>query len=159
MSILSPELHPVPRTPPPLPPIPPAPPVKVVAHGSVRLAIAHDAAFQFYYQDLFDALDQRGVELVFFSPLEDKELPANCNGPYLGGGYPEEHAEQLSNNHTMLNSVREFYDSGRPVYAECCGLMYLSQGLHEEEKNWPFVGFCQAGPGCVSDASVLGIWK
>jgi cobyrinic acid a,c-diamide synthase len=124
----------------PLPPIPPAPPVKVVTNGTARLAIARDAAFQFYYQDLFDALEQRGVELVFFSPLEDKELPADCNGLYLGGGYPEEYAEQLSSNLTMLNSVREFCDSDRPVYAECGGLMYLSQGLQEEEKNWPFVG-------------------
>ena len=125
---------------PSLPPIPPAPPVKVIAEGKVRLAIARDAAFQFYYQDLFDALEQRGVELVFFSPVEDKELPADCNGLYLGGGYPEEHTEQLSCNHTMLNSIREFCNSGRPVYAECGGLMYLSQGLQEEEIKWPFVG-------------------
>nr|WP_320049996.1 cobyrinate a,c-diamide synthase [uncultured Desulfuromonas sp.] len=128
------------RKAPSLPPIPPAPPVKVVADGTVRLAIARDAAFQFYYQDLFDALEQRGVELVFFSPLEDKELPSNCNGLYLGGGYPEEHAEQLSINHTMLNSIRDFCNSGRPVYAECGGLMYLSQGLQKGEKSWPFVG-------------------
>ncbi|SDE46047.1 cobyrinate a,c-diamide synthase [Desulfuromonas thiophila] len=125
---------------PSLPPLPPAPPVKVVANGTVRLAIARDAAFQFYYQDLFDALEQRGVQLVFFSPLVDAKLPADCNGLYLGGGYPEEHAEQLSCNHTMLTSIRDFCNSGRPVYAECGGLMYLSQGLQEEEKNWPFVG-------------------
>ncbi|WP_316346778.1 cobyrinate a,c-diamide synthase, partial [Desulfuromonas acetoxidans] len=128
------------RNAPPLPPIPPAPPIKVIANGTVRLAIARDAAFQFYYQDLFDALEQRGVQLVFFSPLEDKELPAGCNGLYLGGGYPEEHAEQLSSNHTMLNSIREFCNSDRPVYTECGGLMYLSQGLQEEEIKWLFVG-------------------
>nr|WP_320113808.1 cobyrinate a,c-diamide synthase [uncultured Desulfuromonas sp.] len=140
----------------PLPRIPPAPPVKVVANGTVRLAIARDAAFQFYYQDLFDALEQRGVELVFFSPLEDKKLPAECNGLYLGGGYPEEHAEQLSSNHTMLNSIRDFCDSGRPVYAECGGLIYLSQGLQEEEKSWPFVGLLPSWTRMCSRRKRLG---
>ncbi|WP_320055976.1 cobyrinate a,c-diamide synthase [Desulfuromonas thiophila] len=128
------------RSAPPLPPITPALPVKVVTNGTVRLAIARDAAFQFYYQDLFDALEQRGVQLVFFSPLDDAKLPSGCNGLYLGGGYPEEYAGQLSSNHTMLNSIRSFCNSDRPVYAECGGLMYLSLGLQEEEKSWPFVG-------------------
>lgn len=141
---------------PSLPPTPPAPPLKVVADGNVRLAIARDAAFQFYYQDLFDALEQRGVELVFFSPLEDKELPSGCNGLYLGGGYPEEYAEQLSSNHTMLNSIREFCDSGRPVYAECGGLMYLSQGLRKEEKSWPFVGILPSWTRMCSRRKRLG---
>ncbi|MFN2288030.1 MAG: cobyrinate a,c-diamide synthase [Chromatocurvus sp.] len=112
--------------------------------GSVRLAIACDAAFQFYYPDLIDALRRRGVQLAFFSPLEDTELPPGCNGLYLGGGYPEEYAEQLSSNHSMLNSVREFCNSGRPVYAECGGLMYLSKGLEDGEKRWGFGGILPA---------------
>jgi len=144
------------RNAPSLPPIPPAPPIKVIANGTVRLAIARDAAFQFYYQDLFDALEQRGVQLVFFSPLEDKELPAGCNGLYLGGGYPEEYAEQLSSNHTMLNSLRDFCNSGRLVYAECGGLMYLSQGLQEEEKSCPFVGILPSWTRMRSQRKRLG---
>jgi len=123
-----------------LPYIAPLPPIKTIADGTVRLAIARDAAFQFYYQDLFDALENSGVEFRFFSPLNETELPAECNGLYLGGGYPEEHSEQLSTNHSMLNSISDFCNSGHPVYAECGGLIYLSQGLQEKERSWPFVG-------------------
>jgi cobyrinic acid a,c-diamide synthase len=132
------------RNAPALPVLSPAPPVEMRADGRVRLAIARDAAFQFYYQDLFDALQKRGVEVLFFSPLEDKTLPADCAGLVLGGGYPEEHAERLCANHSMLNSIRDFCACGRPVYAECGGLMYLSQGLVEDGKTFPMLGILPA---------------
>ncbi|MFW6387321.1 MAG: cobyrinic acid a,c-diamide synthase, partial [Thermodesulfobacteriota bacterium] len=132
------------RNAPALPVPPSAPPVKVSADSRVRLAIARDAAFQFYYQDLFDALEKRGVKILFFSPLEDKALPADCAGLFLGGGYPEEYAGHLSANLSMLNSIRDFYACGSPVYAECGGLMYLSQGLEENEKTFPLLGILPA---------------
>lgn len=129
---------------PALPCIAQLPPIETIAAGTVRLAIARDAAFQFYYQDLFDALGKRGVEVRFFSPLEDEELPADCAGLVLGGGYPEEHAERLCANHSMLNSIRDFCACGRLVYAECGGLMYLSQGLVEDGKTFPMLGILPA---------------
>ncbi len=64
-----------------------------------------------------------------FSPLKDKSLPSGLDGVYFGGGYPEEHADELSKNMSMLNSVRQFASTNRPIYAECGGLMYLSKGI------------------------------
>lgn len=92
---------------------------------SVRLAVARDKAFCFYYEDNLEILAASGAELVFFSPLSDSTLPADCNGIYFGGGYPELHAAQLSTNHTMLKAVREFGYSGGVIYGECGGFMYL----------------------------------
>lgn len=95
----------------------------------IKLAVARDRAFCFYYEDNLDLLREAGAELLFFSPLQDSRLPANIDGIYIGGGYPELHAEQLSQNRSMLNSVRDWAESGRALYAECGGLMYLSKGI------------------------------
>jgi cobyrinic acid a,c-diamide synthase len=96
---------------------------------SVRIAVARDHAFSFYYEDNFDLLRQHGAVLVPFSPAQDASLPANIDALYLGGGYPEIYARQLSDNISMLASIRAFAASGCPVYAECGGLIYLSQRL------------------------------
>ena len=103
-----------------------------------RIGIAQDQAFCFYYTVNLNLLEQAGAELITFSPLKDA-LPENLDGLYIGGGYPELHAEQLVENKGMRNAVAHFCQSGRPVYAECGGLMYLSQGLLENE-TYPFVG-------------------
>lgn len=107
----------------------------------VRLGIARDGAFHFYYQDLFDELERRGGILHFFSPLADRRLPAGIQGLIIGGGYPEEYAEELAANRDMLSGVREFVRSGRPVYAECGGLMYLSGGIEATDgRRYPLAG-------------------
>lgn len=94
-----------------------------------RLGVARDEAFHFYYPDNLEALQQAGCELVPFSPLHDSSLPARLNGIYLGGGYPEEYGAELAANAGMLESIRDFAAAGGMVYAECGGLMYVSQTL------------------------------
>ncbi|HZD30667.1 MAG TPA: cobyrinate a,c-diamide synthase [Candidatus Angelobacter sp.] len=94
-----------------------------------RLGIARDHAFHFYYPDNLEALQQAGCELIAFSPLHDASLPEGLNGIYLGGGYPEEYGAELAGNTTLLESIRAFANAGGLVYAECGGLMYVSQSL------------------------------
>jgi cobyrinic acid a,c-diamide synthase len=96
---------------------------------SVRIGVARDKAFSFYYEDNFDLLREYGSECVFFSPLTDPHLPPNLDALYLGGGYPELYAESLSGNHEMAADIRSFAKSGKPVYAECGGLVYLGRSL------------------------------
>ena len=95
----------------------------------LRIGIARDEAFHFYYPDNLEALTICGVEWAPFSPLADVSLPDGLDAIYLGGGYPEVFAGRLSENHAMLDAIRRFVDSGRAVYAECGGLMYLGQTL------------------------------
>ncbi|HMA97466.1 MAG TPA: cobyrinate a,c-diamide synthase [Polyangiaceae bacterium] len=95
---------------------------------SLRLAVAEDSAFGFIYADLRQAMLSHGVEWIPFSPLKDPALPPDAEALLLPGGYPEEHAEELSANQPMLQSIAEFA-ARRPVYAECGGLMALGESL------------------------------
>jgi cobyrinic acid a,c-diamide synthase len=99
----------------------------------VTIGVARDAAFCFYYQDNLNLLERAGAKLVEFSPLSDSKLPAQADALYFGGGYPELHAAQLSANTALANEIREFAASGRPVYAECGGMMYLSERLRTRD--------------------------
>ncbi len=99
----------------------------------VRLAVARDQAFCFYYPDNLTILANTGAELVFFSPLEDEKLPSDCDGVYFGGGYPELFAKRLSENGTMLKSVAEFAKAGGIIYGECGGFMYLCNDIIDLE--------------------------
>lgn len=104
-------------------------PVGGVATPHVRIGVARDKAFSFYYEDNLDLLRQHGATLVPFSPMHDDALPDEIDALYLAGGYPELYAGQISGNGSMLSAVRDFAASGRPVYAECGGMIYLSQRL------------------------------
>lgn len=95
----------------------------------VRIGLARDAAFCFYYVDNLDLLKQCGADLIEFSPVSDGALPANLDGLYLGGGYPELYAEQLSENAPMRDAIVQFAKAGRPIYAECGGFMYLCEAI------------------------------
>ena len=97
--------------------------------ASIRIGVARDKSFSFYYEDNLDLLRQQGAEIVSFSPLLDTSVPVELDAIYLGGGYPELYAEQLSANKSMLESIREFAASNRPIYAECGGMIYLSEQL------------------------------
>jgi cobyrinic acid a,c-diamide synthase len=95
------------------------------------VAVAYDRAFCFYYEDNLDLLRDEGAEISFFSPLADPAIPEYADAVYIGGGYPELYAEELSKNTSMCESIRKWADSGRPLYAECGGLMYLSRGISD----------------------------
>lgn len=122
----------------------------------VTIGVASDRAFQFYYAENLDLLRRAGADLVFWSPMDDAALPT-VDGLYLGGGYPEIHAERLSTNAVMRHAVRKFAEGGRPVYAECGGLMYLAESLEDGGGvTWPMAGVLPARSRWVKGRLCLG---
>ncbi|MBE9168020.1 cobyrinate a,c-diamide synthase [Pleurocapsales cyanobacterium LEGE 06147] len=110
-------------------------------HSPIKIAIARDRAFNFYYQDNLDILTQLGATLIPWSPLIEESLPDDIGGMYFGGGFPEVFARQLAENQLARHQVRQAIQSGIPTYAECGGLMYLCQQLVDfEGQVWPMVG-------------------
>ena len=95
----------------------------------VRIAVAQDAAFSFYYQDNLDLLEHHGAELVPFSPMTAPKLPDGCHGLYLGGGFPEMYGAQLAGNKPLRRELVELIDDHLPTLAECGGYMYLTESL------------------------------
>ena len=123
----------------------------------VSIGVAYDRAFHFYYPDNLDELTLRGCELVWFSPLEERRLPEGLDGIYLGGGYPEEYAEGLSDNEEMNEAIRQFASRGLPIYAECGGLMYLTRGIETTgEERYPMVGLLPAWSRMLDRLKSLG---
>lgn len=107
----------------------------------LRIAVARDPAFSFYYVDNLELLTQLGAEVVEWSPLQDQRLPAQVSGLYFGGGFPEMFAAILSANWPARQAVRTAITAGMPTYAECGGLMYLAETLVDFDGNsWPMVG-------------------
>ena len=107
----------------------------------LRLGVARDEAFSFYYQDALDCAESLGFALVPFSPLHDSSLPAGLDGLFFGGGFPELHLERLSQNQSFLESLRQFSRSGKPIYGECGGYMYLGTQVTDfEGRTYPMAG-------------------
>jgi cobyrinic acid a,c-diamide synthase len=119
--------------------------------------VAYDRAFHFYYPDNLDELKKRGCDLTLFSPLKDRKLPKDIDALYFGGGYPEEYAETLAENREMQEAVRQFAKRGLPLYAECGGLMYLTQGIETTQgKRYPMAGLLPVWSRMLNRLKSLG---
>jgi cobyrinic acid a,c-diamide synthase len=107
----------------------------------IRIAVARDSAFNFYYQENMELLEANGAELIYFSPLAGESLPENVDGLYIGGGFPEEFSEDLSKNTLVKRSIREAIEQGLPTLAECGGFMFLTDSIQTTEGiTYPMVG-------------------
>jgi cobyrinic acid a,c-diamide synthase len=116
-----------------------SPPVLQPRLERLRVGVLKDSAFQFYYPENLEALSARGAKLVFISALLHEPLP-ELDALYIGGGFPETHAERLADNSTFKASLVKAAQNGLPIYAECGGLMYLSRNLRIDENVYPMVG-------------------
>ncbi len=103
------------------------------AEPTVRIAVAKDSAFNFYYPENLEMLEASGAEIVYFSPLAGEALPERVDGLYLGGGFPEEFAEKLANETTVKQSLRKAIENGLPTLAECGGFMYLTDEIETND--------------------------
>lgn len=108
----------------------------------IKIAVALDSSFNFYYQENLDALQHNGAELLFFSPLHDTHIPTDIHGILIGGGFPEIMSKDLNKNQMMMNSMKKIAETEIPIYAECGGLMYLCKSItgniskrHNEHTN------------------------
>jgi cobyrinic acid a,c-diamide synthase len=99
----------------------------------VKIAVAKDSAFNFYYPENLEIMEAKGMEIVYFSPLADEELPKDVDGLYIGGGFPEEFAHDLASNEKAKHSVKEAIENGLPTLAECGGFMYLTESIETTE--------------------------
>jgi len=107
---------------------------------NLRIAVAQDAAFGFYYASDLNAMRDAGVDVVKFDTLQDTALPENIDGLFIGGGFPESSMQELEDNTSMRESIRSAIEAGLPTYAECGGMMYLSQSLTWNNKKNSMVG-------------------
>ena len=125
-----------------------------------RIAIARDAAFAFIYPANLDLLRSLGASVITFSPLADEPLPENADAVFLPGGYPELHAEQLSRQGITAASLRRHIDAGKPVWAECGGMLYLLDALKDaQEKSWPMLGLLPGEAAMQAKLAALGMHK
>lgn len=123
---------------------------------TVRIAIAQDEAFCFYYEDNLRLLKELGAELIPFSPIHDPALPIAVSGLVLGGGYPELHARQLADNESMRESIRQAIQQGMPSIAECGGFMYLHQTMEVDGTIYPMAGVLPARTYCAGKSVRFG---
>jgi cobyrinic acid a,c-diamide synthase len=136
--------------------VPAVPRLRAPRGTRCRIGIAMDEAFHFYYDENLRLLLDSGAEIVEFSPIHSTRLP-DADGLYLGGGYPEVHAAGLSGNEAMRREILAFCAVGRPVYAECGGLMYLCDGIRQlDGARYPMVGWFGADAVMCDRLQALG---
>ena len=123
----------------------------------VPIGIARDAAFCFYYPDNLELLEAAGAELVYFSPLAGDRLPDRLGGLYLGGGYPELHAETLAGNRPLLRQIRDMSQAGMPIYGECGGFMALCREMGDTDgRTFPMAGCLPCATHMLDRLKALG---
>ncbi|MCB2199378.1 cobyrinate a,c-diamide synthase [bacterium] len=110
---------------------------RVKREGTVRIGVVRDAAFPFYYPENLEALEARGAEVVPVSALNGDGLPDDLHTLYIGGGFPETHAEQLAANRPFLDALHQAAQDGLPIYAECGGLMLLTESIEYKGRTYP----------------------
>ena len=117
--------------------------VKITPKKSTKakttISIALDNSFNFYYQDNIESLQREGAKINFFSPTSDSKIP-KCDGLYIGGGFPEIQGKQLSKNQKMKKLIKKFAEDDNPIYAECGGLMYLTDSISYGKKKFKMIG-------------------
>ncbi|MDH3192182.1 MAG: cobyrinate a,c-diamide synthase [Nitrosopumilus sp.] len=111
--------------------------------SNTTIAVALDNSFNFYYYDNLESLRRNGAKLQFFSPIKDKKIP-NCDGIYIGGGFPEILGDSLEKNSTMRQSLKKLSEQNMPIYAECGGLMYLTKLIDYGNKKYRMIGLFDA---------------
>ena len=125
--------------------------------GNVKIAVAKDAAFNFYYEENLQLLRARGAELLFFSPLANDPVLEDVDGLYIGGGFPEEFAEKLASNEVSKQSIKAMIEKGVPTVAECGGFMYLTKSIETTEgMSYPMVGVIDGKVAMQSTLAALG---
>jgi cobyrinic acid a,c-diamide synthase len=135
---------------------PPTVAAPVQAADRPVIAVAQDVAFSFAYPEMFELLQSAGAHIVPFSPLSDSTLPDRTAGIILSGGFPELYAAQLSGNTALHAAIRAAHAAGMPIYAECGGLMYLTEHLNDQqEQQWPMVGLLP-GHSRMTEGVMLG---
>lgn len=123
----------------------------------VKIAVAKDSAFNFYYPENLEIMEAKGIEIVYFSPLADEELPKDVDGLYIGGGFPEEFAQVLASNVNAKRSVKEAIEKGVPTLAECGGFMYLTESIETtDEKKYEMAGVIPGGVQMQTKLAALG---
>lgn len=115
--------------------------INIEKYKNIKIGIAKDEAFSFYYNDNIEFLEKLGIKIKYFSPINDEKIPEDVDMLYFGGGYPENYGAELSNNKKMIESIRNFYNRNGIIYGECGGFIYLSNSLKTlENKIYEFVG-------------------
>ncbi|USG64528.1 cobyrinate a,c-diamide synthase [Brevibacillus ruminantium] len=133
------------------------PPSEAAGEDLVKIAVAKDPAFHFYYPENFELLQAYGAKLLFFSPLAGEPVPEDADGLYIGGGFPEEFAAELSRNEAVLASFRKAIRSGLPTLAECGGFMYLTEAIETTDgSSYPMVGLIKGKVTMQKRLAALG---
>lgn len=123
----------------------------------VKIAVAKDEAFNFYYEENLEILKAKGAEIVYFSPLANEPIPEDACGLYIGGGFPEEFAEILSHNNQTKNSIKAMIEKGIPTVAECGGFMYLTNAIETtDRKSYSMIGAIDGEVKMQSKLMALG---